>query len=251
MAAARDNSSLKVLIVEAHPLYRDGLTRLIAQQAGWVLCGQADSEIGAREVTTRQQPDLIILSLHLENRGGLEMVRTLKTCSAKSQILVTADNNNPNYVERALRAGADGYLLKTENSEEVLAAFRSVVRGELYLSPTLVSEVLRRTLESRNGRDRTGIESLTDRELRVFELLGEGLSAREIAKRLHLSRKTVDSHRENTKRKLGLTSASALAGSACEWLQRESLPNPAAPSAPTQWRSLSHRPDLRKRSRGR
>lgn len=232
MAGKFDNSSLKVLIVDGHPLYRDALTQLIARQPGWVLCGQVDNEQLAREVASAEKPGLIIMSLHLENHGGLDLLRTLKTCSRKSRILATCDRNDPQYVERALRAGADGYLLKTENSEEVQAAFRSVANGELYLSRSLVSAMLRRSLQLRNGRERAGIESLSDRELRVLELLGEGLPAREIALRLHLSRKTVDSHRENIKRKLGLASASALTHFACEWLQRESPQNPDAPSPP-------------------
>jgi DNA-binding NarL/FixJ family response regulator len=232
MAAELENLSLKVLIVDGHPLYRDALTRLIARQTGWALCGQVDNELVAREVTASAKPDLIIMSLHWENHGGLDLLRTLKTCSEKSRILVTSDDGDPQYVERALRAGANGYLLKTENAEEVQAAFRSVASGELYLSPSLVSKMLRRSIQSQNGRERSGIESLTNRELRIMELLGEGLAAREIARRLHLSRKTVDSHRENIKHKLGLASASALTRYACKWLQRESQQNSKAPSPP-------------------
>ncbi len=224
MAGKHENSVVKVLIVDSHPLYREGLVRLIANHPHWVLCGQADNEKRAGEIANSEKPDLIILSLNVQDHGGLDLVRTLKTCSARSRILVTSDVDDPHYVERALRAGTDGYLLKIEDSSEIQLAMNSVATGELYISPTLVSKMLKRSLRPAS-QGASGVESLSDRELRVLELLGEGLPVREIAARLHLSRKTVDSHRENIKRKLGMTAASALTRFACDWLQRRSPDN--------------------------
>jgi DNA-binding NarL/FixJ family response regulator len=231
MSTKRANLPLKVLILEAQPLYREGLTRLVGDREHWTLCRPAGDDLAACEVTSADQPDLIVLSLAFSFRGGLELLRKLKNCCQTSRILATSENDDPQYVERALKAGADGFLLKTDSSAEVAAALESVAEGELYLSPRLYSKILRRCLANGNGRNHTGIESLSDRELRVFELLGERLTTREIAEKLFLSRKTVDSHRENIKRKLALPSTLALRRFAGDWVQDQSSQPPQSTSS--------------------
>jgi DNA-binding NarL/FixJ family response regulator len=208
----------RVLVVDPHPLFRGGLVQLIHSQEEFVVCAEADSAPAAHAAVAAWNPEIIVLDLGFEAESGLALVRALKTASPKLRILVVSDKPDEAYAERALRTGADGYLLKSEPGQEVLRALRAVLSGELYVPPSMASRLLKRALQSPVVSD-PGVGVLTDRELRVLELLGAGLKTGEIAGRLHLRRKTVDAHRENIKHKLGLQSATALASYACEWGQ--------------------------------
>lgn len=221
----------KILVVDSHPLYTEGLAQLINPQADLALCGQAASPAAALAVARQQNPDLVVVSLELDHRSGLELLRSLKSEFPAAGILVMADAGDPQYVERSLRAGAGGFVLKTASGAEVLLGIRTVLQGDIFLQSSLVSPLLRAVLRPSPYNHRFGIERLTDRELRVLELIGDGLPTGEVAIRLGVSRKTIDSHRENIKRKLDLKNAAALTRFACEWTQRKSSHrSPRSPS---------------------
>lgn len=212
----------KILVVDSLPLYAEGLAQLITPQLDVTLCGQAASPATALQIARREHPDLVVVSLELDHRSGLELLRTLKSEFPATGILVMADTGDPQYVERSLRAGAGGFVLKTASGPEVLLGIRTILQGDIFLQSSLVSPLLRAVLRPSSYNHRFGIERLTDRELRVLELIGDGLPTGEVARRLGVSRKTVDSHRENIKRKLDLKNAAALTRFACEWTQHES-----------------------------
>jgi DNA-binding NarL/FixJ family response regulator len=235
----------KILVVDSHPLYAEGLAQLIAAQSDMLLCGQATSPNAALQVIREQQPDLVVVSLELDHRGSLELLRSLSSEFPATGILVMADAGEPQYVERSLRAGASGFILKTASEDEVLRGVRAILQGDIYLQNCLISPLLRAVLRPVPHNQRFGIERLTDRELRVLELIGDGLATGEIARRLSISRKTVDSHRENIKRKLDLKNAAALTRFACEWTQRQ--PASSAPPTPPQRGVVRDKP-LRSRS---
>ena len=214
-----------ILVVDDHPMVRDGLIRLISQQNDLVCCGEA-STVGETQVAVaRQRPDLIILDLRLKAQDGIELIKSLKSQYPGLRILVLSQYGAPIYVERAMRAGASGYVVKEQAANEVLNAIRSVLAGEIYLTRGMAALLLRKLLVPKVGTSNPGAEPLTDRELHVLQLLGGGLSTRDIASELHVSFKTIESHRENIKRKLGLPDAAALIHFANEWAREQvSLP---------------------------
>jgi DNA-binding NarL/FixJ family response regulator len=208
-------------------MVRDGLLQLIAQHRDLVCCGQADSVATAQSAVVANAPDLVILDLRLRGGDGLELIKTLKSQHPKLKILILSQYEAPMYAERALRAGAMGYLVKEQAAEEVLNAIRTVLTGEVYLTRSMAAVLLQKMVGLKADVSRTGIEHLTDRELHVLNMLGAGLSTRQIAEELKLSFKTVETHRENMKRKLGLRTASALVHYASQWGRKQaSLPQP-------------------------
>jgi DNA-binding NarL/FixJ family response regulator len=223
MASATSKAS--IMVVDDHPMVRDGLMRLISQQEDLFCCGQAGTVAETLTAIAKQRPDLLILDLRLKGGDGLELIKTLKYQYPDLRILILSQYEAPLYVERALRAGALGYVVKEQAAEEVLKAIRSVLGGEIYLTRGMAARFLRRFVGPTAKDNPAGTEPLSDRELHVLQLLGSGLSTREIAAELKLSFKTIESHRENIKRKLGLRNASALVHYANDWCREQlSLP---------------------------
>ncbi len=215
----------RVLVVDDHPVIRDGLIRLIDKQGDLVCCGEAGTVMEAQIAVAKHKPDLVILDLRLKGRDGLELIKSLKSQFANLCILILSQYDAPLYVERALRAGALGYVVKEQAAEEVLIAIRTVLTGQVYLTPVMASLLLHKFVGTPSKAARAGVEQLTDRELHVLQLLGAGKSTREIAAELNLSFKTIEAHRENIKHKLGLQGAAALIHYATEWVREEnSLP---------------------------
>jgi DNA-binding NarL/FixJ family response regulator len=225
------SSKARIMVVDDHPMVRDGLIRLITQQDDLVCCGQAGTVAETLATISKKQPDLLILDLRLKGGDGLELIKTLMAQYPQLRILILSQYEAPLYVERALRAGALGYVVKEQAAEEVLKAIRAVLAGEIYLTRGMAARFLRRFVgPGANKEDSSGAEPLSDRELHVLQLLGSGLSTREIAAELKLSFKTIESHRENIKRKLGLRNASALVHYATDWCREQlSLPPPSPP----------------------
>jgi len=222
----------RVLIVDDHPMVRDGLIRLISRHGDLVCCGEAGSVSEAMSAAATQKPDLVILDLRLKGGDGLDLIKSLLAQFPNLRILILSQYEAPLYAERALRAGALGYVVKEQAAEEILGAIRTVLAGEVYLTRGMAALLLHKFVGATpksSGRDGAG--QLTDRELHVLHLLGAGLSTREVAGELKLSFKTIETHRENIKRKLGLQSAAALVHYATQWSRQEISVSPAAAAA--------------------
>jgi DNA-binding NarL/FixJ family response regulator len=218
----------RILIVDDHPMVRDGLVRLIGQHGDLACCGEAGSVPEAMSAVAMQKPDLVILDLRLKGGDGLELIKSLLAQHPELRILILSQYEAPMYAERALRAGALGYVVKEQAAEEILGAIRTVMAGEVYLTRGMAALLLHKFVGAPKASNQGGAEQLTDRELHVLHLLGAGLSTREIASELKLSFKTIETHRENIKRKLGLQSAAALVHYATQWSRQEvSVPKPA------------------------
>jgi len=206
-------------------MVRDGLRRLIAEQGDLSCCGEAGTVADAQLAVAKCKPDLVILDLRLKGGDGLELIKTLKSQFAGLRILILSQYDAPLYIERALRAGALGYVVKEQGAEEVLGAIRTVMAGQVYVTRGMAGLLLHKFVGTTSASPRSGVEPLTDRELHVMQLLGSGMSTREIAQELKLSFKTVETHRENIKRKLGLRGAAALIHFATQWAREQvSLP---------------------------
>lgn len=213
---------VKILVVDDHPIVREGLTLRINRQPDLVVCGEADTAGDALKTIRTSKPDLAIVDLSLKEGSGLDLIKDIKTRYPQLPVLVLSMHDEFLYAERALRAGARGYIMKYEATNNIITAIRLVLSGKIYLSDRISSRLLDKAFTGKRSSDTPGIESLTDRELEVFELIGQGLGTREISKRLHLSVKTIEAYREHIKDKLGLKKATELVHRAILWGQSQS-----------------------------
>jgi len=212
----------RVFLVEDHPVTRDGLAQLVNAQPDLQVCGLAGCAPEALDGILRCRPDLAVIDLVLGGTSGLELIKSLRAQLPRLAMLVLSTYSESVYAERALRAGARGYAMKQAPTQEVLEAMRRVLRGEVHLSEPMNSRVLSRLTGPRAG-GAVGVaeeDRLTDRELEVFQMLGQGLGTREIARQLHLSVSTVETHRAHIKEKLGLRSGMELVRRAVTWVHR-------------------------------
>ena len=210
----------RVLLVDQDAAFGCRLAQALVGPSGFRLCGHVLDVAEAETAVAEQNPELVVADTDPDRTGALPLLSHLAATDPERRLLATSLRCEPAEAERVLRAGARGLLLKTEPAEEILTAFRTVIRGQIYVSRALTMPLLKRLLSEPAASPRSGVDSLTDRELRVFELLGFGLSKREVAARLGLSCKTVESHRAKIQHRLGLESAAALAQYACSWAQR-------------------------------
>jgi DNA-binding NarL/FixJ family response regulator len=228
----------RILVVDDHPMVRNGLIRMISQQSDLTCCGEAGTVAEAQSAVSREKPDLVILDLRLRGGDGLELIKSLKSQFPDLRILILSQFDEPLYIERALRAGAMGYVIKDQATEEVLNGIRTVLAGDLYLTRSMAALLLHRFVGKAPKFPQSPVDPLTDRELHVLQLLGAGLSTRQIASELNLSFKTVETHRENIKRKLGLRGAAALIHFATEWARGQiAIPSKALEDAGEQPRT--------------
>ena len=222
-AAAAPPPPRRVLLIDDHPFMRAGLAQLINAQRDLIVCGEAGNPSEAFRSLAPVKPDLVLSDLTMPGRSGLEFIKDLKAVEPNLAVLVVSMHDEVVFAERALRAGARGYIMKEAGGENLLAAIRQVLRGEVYVSPRMSSRILN-DLAARRPRGSTSpIERLTDREFEVFQLIGQGKSTRDIAEQLHLSSKTVDVHRSHLKAKLGLNGATALIRHAVRWVETQSV----------------------------
>ena len=217
--AAPKPARRSVLLVDDHPFMRAGLRQLIDRQPDLIVCGEAGNPAEAFQHLARGVPDLILTDLTMPGRGGLEFLRDIRAAHERVPILVVSMHDEGVYAERALRAGARGYIMKEAGGENLLAALRRVLAGEIYVSPRMSARILDAISTGRPRGSRSPIEQLTDREFEVFQLIGQGKSTRDIAAELHLSPKTVDVHRGHIKEKLGLRDVTALIRHAVRWVE--------------------------------
>src|SRR5881396_983075 len=207
----------RIIVVEDHPVLCDGLMQLISSQPDLACAGVANNTSDAKRLVEQGKPDLMLLDLRLKGGDSLELIKSLRVEHPKVKVLVLSQYDELIFAERALRAGAFGYIMKENTTNEVLRAARKVLAGELYFSERVAAAVVQRTLREKPTPSRAGIERLSDREMQVFQLLGAAYSAREIAEQFHLSRKTVETHCEKIKHKLSLYNAAELKEFARRW----------------------------------
>ena len=219
-------SRAQVLIIDDHPLLRRGIAALINTQPDLSVCGELSDARDAIASIQKLNPDIILLDLALQGTSGIEVLKNLKAQFPKIKVLVLSMHDEAIYAPRALRAGAMGYVMKQEAPENVVSALRRVLTGEVALSQNMGAKMLNR-MAGKRGTVSSPMDTLSDRELEVFNLLGNGSGTREIASRLHLSVKTIESHRAHIKEKLALDSAAQLVRHAIQWVSSES----DAPSA--------------------
>lgn len=212
-------SKRRVFLVEDHPVTREGFAQLIDYQADLQVCGQAGTASKALIGVQTLRPDLLIVDLSLADSNGLELIKDIKRRHPSLPILVLSTYDESLYAERALRAGARGYVMKQAPTSEVMNAIRQVLRGELYLSEPMRTKLVHRQLHGTTRRA-TDLEGFSDRELEVFQLIGQGHTTRQVADRLHLSVSTVETYRAHIKEKLRLKNAMELVHRAVEWAHR-------------------------------
>jgi DNA-binding NarL/FixJ family response regulator len=207
----------RVAVVEDHPVLCDGLKQLIDSQPDLACVGVAADVSDAKRLVEECKPDLMVLDLRLKAGDALDFIKTLRVEYPTVKVLVLSQYDELIFAERALRAGASGYIMKENTTEEVLRAVRKVLAGELYFSERVAAAMVQRVLREKPIAARNGVERLSDREMQVFQLLGAAYSAREIAEQFHLSRKTVETHCEKIKHKLSLQTAAELKRFARQW----------------------------------
>jgi DNA-binding NarL/FixJ family response regulator len=221
VAQAPASQKARILVVDDHSIVREGLMRVIDAAPDLMVCAQAEDAARALGLVRKAKPDLAVVDLALVGQGGLELIKDLKARHPHLPVLVHSMHDESLYAERCLRAGAKGYVMKQAPTERLLQGIRSVLQGEIFLSEGLTKQLLRRLASGPKATDPGGnpADRLSDRELEVFELLGRGRSTKEIAASLHLSDKTIQTHREHIKGKLGLTSAVTLVRRAVQWVE--------------------------------
>lgn len=209
---------VRIFLVDDHPIVRRGLQLLVSMEHDLTVCGEAESAPAALEKILVAKPDLVVIDLALKSGSGLELIKQLRSQNSKLKMLVFSMRDEGIYAERALRAGANGYITKEEGTEKALEAIRAILQGRNYVSARIASKMVER-IAGGAVPGQTAMEVLSDRELEVLEMIGEGLGSREIAEQLGVSMKTVESHREHIKTKLSLTGASELVRFAINWMR--------------------------------
>lgn len=213
------NRQYKVMLVEDHPMFREHLGQLINRDLGMTVCGEADNIRDAMRLIQETKPDIAIVDITLKGSSGLELLKDLKAQGIEVNVLVLSMHDEDLYAERALRAGAKGYITKNEASGEVITAIREVMAGEIYASRRVTAKILERMTQKRVEPLNDGVSTLADRELEVFQMLGRGKSTREIAQALNLGESTVETYRARIKDKLQLRSSAELYLRAGQWVR--------------------------------
>jgi DNA-binding NarL/FixJ family response regulator len=208
---------IKIVLVDDHPLVREGLANLISQQSDLKICGEAGNEPQALELIGAVQPDVAIVDITLENGSGLELIKNIKTLYPAVTTLILSMHDESLYAERALRAGARGYIMKREAAKKIIDGIRSVLAGQLYVSEKITAMMNEKFIEGRTLATISPVEQLSNRELEVFQLLGHGHNTRQIADHLHVGFKTVQAYSARIKEKLNLANATELLREAMRW----------------------------------
>ncbi|OPY79344.1 MAG: Oxygen regulatory protein NreC [Syntrophorhabdus sp. PtaU1.Bin153] len=209
----------KIFIVDDHPIVRKGLSQLINQEADLVVCGEAANAESALENLKKLKPDLAIVDISLKGVDGIELIKQMKVRYSNLPVLVVSMHDESLFAERALRVGARGYIMKQEAIENMMEAIRKVLRGELYISERVSATIVKKFIDGKSESTSSPEELLSDRELEVFQLIGQGIGTREIAEQLHVSVKTVEAYRANIKEKLSLKNATELLKHAMHWVE--------------------------------
>ncbi|MEA3187239.1 MAG: hypothetical protein QOD99_1069 [Chthoniobacter sp.] len=209
----------RILIVDDHPLFRHGLGDLINAESDLVSCGEAESAPLALDAIRRLKPDLVVVDISLKGTNGIELIKSINAEHGKMPVLVVSMHDEALYATRALRAGARGYVMKQEALDRVLAAIRQVLEGEIFVSPAMSGRMINEFVQGNTGGSIT--DRLSDREIEVLQLIGEGQGVRDIARQLNLSAKTVESHRSRIKEKFDFKTAREVARFAVQWVEKQ------------------------------
>ena len=207
----------RILIVDDHPIVRRGLADLIDQEADLEVCGEASDTAEALRLVESASPDVAVIDMSLKSGHGLELIEQIRLKNDRVKMLVSSMHDELLFAERSLRAGAMGYVPKHEPTEKLVDAIRQVLRGQVYLTPRMSNRLLHCVVGGAAG-DENPVKGLSNRELEVFEMIGQGLTTQNIAQKLSLSDKTIETHREKIKRKLNLRNSSELSRSAVQWV---------------------------------
>jgi DNA-binding NarL/FixJ family response regulator len=218
---AKQTAKTRILLVDDHAVVRFGIAQLINRQPDMAICGEEADASRAMTAITTLKPDLVIADLSLKESSGLELMRNIKAQYPNITILVVSAHDESVYAEVAFRAGALGYLMKEEALDKIVAAVRRVLTGAVYVSDALAAKLLQQQIRGQTDVQESPVKSLSDRELEVFQLIGQWKTTREIAEELHLSIKTIEYYREQIKRKLNLKNAAELTQRATSWVKRE------------------------------
>jgi DNA-binding NarL/FixJ family response regulator len=213
-----------VFVVDDHPIVRQGLKLLINQEPDLMVCGEAENARSVLPAIQDLKPAIAIIDISLGHDSGIELIKTIRLQHPDLPLLVLSMHDETLYAERALRAGAKGYIMKQEAPEKVIGAIRQVLQGKIYVSDVISAKMLHTFIDSRHDETSSPIELLSDREMQVFKLLGSGLSTRRVAEQLNVSIKTVEAYRANIKEKLNLKSSAELVQHAIHWVLSGELP---------------------------
>ena len=225
MAQAKPNlvkdNRKRVLLVDDHAVVRYGIAQLINRESDLVVCGEEEDATNALSAIAKLKPDVVIADISLKDSSGLELMRNVKAQYSGLPVLVVSTHDESIYAEIAFRAGALGYLMKTDALDKIITAIRRVLSGNIYVSDVLAAKMLHQQVRGHPDLQQSPVKSLSDRELEVFQLIGQWKKTSEIARQLHLSIKTIEYYREQIKQKLDLKNAAELTQHATAWVERE------------------------------
>jgi DNA-binding NarL/FixJ family response regulator len=211
----------RLLIVDDHPIFRQGIGQLVRSIPGVSICAEAENAAGALEAMRQLQPDVVLLDISMPGTNGIELIKLLLAERPRLRILVLSMYDESLYALRALRAGAKGYVMKQQAMEQVVDALHKVIAGGIYVSPKFGERLVFKAIQGSEGDLGSPVDKLSDRELEVLQLFGHGKSTREVAEALHLSVKTIETHRAHIKSKLGFQHADEMVKFAVEWIAAE------------------------------
>jgi DNA-binding NarL/FixJ family response regulator len=209
---------IRILIVDDHPIVQEGLSSLLSKQPDFEVCGEADDAASALRLVDETQPHVVTIDISLGRGSGLDLIRRIAERNPSIRLVACSLYDETLYAERALQAGASGYVNKHEATRTIVKAIRQVLDGKAYLSDQMSERLAHRLIGARGKLERPAVETLSDRELEVFQLIGKGLTTPEIAAKLHLGVKTVETHRRRIKEKLKLANTAQLARDAAQWM---------------------------------
>ena len=211
------HNKYSVVIVDDHPIVRQGFEQLLEQEPDLLVLGGAEDASGALDLIAKEVPDIALIDLSLKNSNGLDLIKDLVVLYPDLKILVISLHDEEVYAERTIRAGARGFIMKAEATENVLVAVRQVLKGDIYLSDSMKARMLEKMVAGKKEKSASIVDQLSDREIQVFELIGEGMKNQAIAEKLHISIKTVETYKTHIKTKLGLKDSAELMQRAVEW----------------------------------
>lgn len=214
-----------IFVVDDHPLMRQGLAQLINSEPDLFVCGEAEDAPRALQGISTKHPDLVIVDISLQGNNGIELTKSIKALYKDLRIMVLSMHDEHIYAQRVLRAGASAYLMKQEAPEKVVSAIRRTLKGDIYVSEKVGAQILHQIVNGR-GSTVSPIDQLSDRELEIIQLIGEGKATRDIAASLNVSVKTVESHRAHIKEKLNLKNATELVQYCVQWVEQENAMDP-------------------------
>jgi len=216
--ANTEENKTRILVVDDHPIVRKGLAELVDREDELMVCGQAEDAHQAMQAIKALKPDMAIVDISLKDTSGMELIKNIKARYPGLSVLALSMHDESMYAERVLRAGAEGYIMKAEATENIVIAIRKVISGQIYLSDRMTPRMVRKLVGAGANVGASAIERLSDRELEVFRLIGQGYTTRQIAENLHLSIKTIETYRAHIKEKLNLANAARLLQYAIRWV---------------------------------